>query len=253
MKAFYEKHRDDENRIVAFKANSLLFPPHFHENVEIFIALKGEYKIKINETQYKVSENELLFIDSYCIHSYNEKSDTNEIKYVILIPPKYLAKYNSLKGTKKLTCPLIKDAKLCEEIIKIYDSYLLTDNEQVKAAAIDLIFAFLSDKLVFRDNAEEHESPLIRKMLVYAQENYRNNASIEDFSRKYGYSKEHLSRIFHKYFKIGFPEYVNTLRFYYIQEQLAKDASQKITMLLFDAGFKSIQSYYRFKSEKLKK
>lgn len=248
MRSFYEKWREDQNELSVSTKGDNLFPPHFHEDVEIFVSIRGGYKITVNDKPYTVSEGELLFIDSYDVHSYDEKLLNEEFNYVFIIPSKYLGKFRALKGAKSIACPLVKDAELCEVLVKIYNDYLQNTNDAVRCAAIDLALTLVLEHLTLGDKKEKDESSLIKRLLIYAQENFRNDASIADFAVKTGYSKEHLSRVFHRFFKTGFPEYVNTLRFNYVQNELATGGTKKITSLLFEAGFKSIQSYYRFKS-----
>ena len=247
MKSFYEKSREDQNELTVITDGSRLYPPHFHENVEIFVSLGGGYKISVNEVNYTVGAGELLFIDSYSVHSYDEKLSGNEKFCLFLIPWSYLGKFRVIKGTRAIECPHVKDLSLCNELVSIYENYMTSQNENVRVAAVDLALAMITSRFSFKSQSEKDESSLIKRLLVYAQENFRGDASIADFSAKTGYSKEHLSRVFHKFFKISFPEYVNTLRFDYVQNEIAAGENKKITSILFDAGFKSIQSYYRFK------
>ena len=62
------------------------------------------------------------------------------------------------------------------------------------------------------------------------------------------YSTEHVSRVFHKYLRVGLPKFINDLRLDYIENELMLSDKKKITDLIFEAGFKSVQSYYRSKS-----
>ena len=248
MKSFYEKWREDQNEFSVLDKGNNLFPPHFHENVEIFVSIKGGYKITVNDKPFTVSSGEVLFIDSYDVHAYDEKLSNDELNYVFIIPSKYLGKFRALKGAKSIDCPLIKDAALCNELVQLYKDFIKMGDETIRCAAIDLALTLIISRLTLSAKKEKDESSLIKRLLVYAQENFKKDASIADFSFKTGYSKEHLSRIFHRFFKIGFPEYVNTLRFNYVQSELALNGNKKITSLLFEAGFKSVQSYYRFKS-----
>ncbi|MBQ3219170.1 MAG: helix-turn-helix domain-containing protein, partial [Clostridia bacterium] len=63
-----------------------------------------------------------------------------------------------------------------------------------------------------------------------------------------GYSDAHISRIFSLYVKKSLPDYVNELRFKEVN-RLIENTNGKITDLIFDAGFNSIQTYYRVKSK----
>ena len=249
MKAFYEKKREEDAKILINEDRNCLFPAHFHENVELFVVQKGDYEISLNGVSYTVRAGDLIFIDSYDVHSYDKRFDERDENYNIIIPPKFLDGYRALRGARVVTTPVVRDAALSFRVVEICREYIQKETSAaVQAAAVDLIFALVADQLSFAQKKDAAESLLIRKILTYAQENYRENASLADLAARSGYTKEHLSRVFHRYMKIGFPAYVNSLRIDYVEKALRADPRKKITSLLFDAGFGSVQAYYKAKA-----
>ena len=73
--------------------------------------------------------------------------------------------------------------------------------------------------------------------------------SLKNIARKFGYAQAHVSRVFHRYTNTGLPRYVNRLRLNYIETRRRNDPSASLTDLIFDAGFKSIPTYYRARSQ----
>ena len=250
MKAFYEKRREEDTKVVFRENATFLYPAHFHENAEMLAVSKGGYEITVNGVPHTVRAGELIFIDSYDIHSYDKRLGAEDESCNIIIPPSFLAGYRALRGARAVADPVVRDAALSARVVNICREYIQKEtSDVVHAAAVDLLFALLVDKLTFAPKKDAAETSLIRKILTFAQENYRENASIAALSAKTGYSKEHLSRVFHRYMKIGFPEYINRLRLDYIKNALRADPRQKITVLLFDAGFGSVQAYYKAKAK----
>ncbi|MBQ9756325.1 MAG: helix-turn-helix domain-containing protein, partial [Clostridia bacterium] len=81
-------------------------------------------------------------------------------------------------------------------------------------------------------------------------DNFRSEITLSGLAKEFGYSVEHVSRVFHKYLKTGIPEYVNGLRLNCVEQLVKAHPEKKITEIIFDSGFNSIQSYYRNKARK---
>ena len=65
-------------------------PPHWHGHLEIVYIQKGEMTARVNEQQYRLSDNDLLIVNSRELHS--TKSSEN-IEYLLLqIPCDYLGR-----------------------------------------------------------------------------------------------------------------------------------------------------------------
>ena len=96
---------------------------------------------------------------------------------------------------------------------------------------------------------ERDETQLIRAVLSYLSEHFREDVSLPVIARKFGYAQAYVSRVFHRYTNTGLPRYVNRLRLNYIETRRRNDPSASLTDLIFDAGFKSIPTYYRARSQ----
>ncbi len=251
MDAYYERFRDDEEIFELSFDRALTFPPHFHESVEIVAVGNGSYGVTLNGKNYELGKYSVFFADSYDVHSYEYFTGDFHDNVFLLIPAKFLVGFKELKNGKRVTENVVKSEKLYGEILGIAKNYLSPhrDDETVLKAGTDLVLSLVSPFLGLSGENKDDDS-LIRKILVYAQENFKDGASLHDLAKKSGYSKEHLSRTFHKYIKRGFPDYVNSLRLDYVEKELRAGGDKKITTLLFDAGFNSIQAYYRAKSKR---
>ena len=249
MKSFYEKRRDSEKKISLIKGPSFLYPPHFHLKAEIFALKKGKYQITRNGVTYPVNAGDTVFFDSYDIHSY-DKSEGETEGVVLIIPPNTAQKFFTRKGGKKVISPVISDRYLCEKIYNLAYEYVAPENfkDTVKSGAVELILGLIEERLNLGEFLSD-ETTLAQNILTYIHENYKGDLSLKTLSKSFGYTPEHISRVFHRYLNSGLPEYVNGLRLDYVEKALKENNKIKITTLLFDAGFKSIQSYYRAKNK----
>lgn len=253
MKEFYEKHRD-ESDIMVTRNTSLLFPAHFHRNIEVLLLKKGEYEITVSGKRYNVGGGSIVIVDNYEIHSYDKKTDGDKQadNCVIIFPSAYIEGFNRQRERRRLTSNVIKDEALCDELMVIAEKYL-TRGGAIARSASELFFAVLSDKAAFTDKKTSGEGELVRRILVYIEENFRSDISRQKIARTLGYTEAHVSRVFHSYIGSGISEYINNVRLSYIDSLRASGDKRGQTELISDAGFKSQQTYYRAKRRSAEK
>ena len=250
MKSFYQQHQDRKLNLDYRKGSRFTFPAHFHKNFEIFILRNGSYKVTHNGTNFLLSAGDVIFFDSYDIHMYDKPFDQNTDGLVLIVPTNMAEKFCKEKAGKKILHPVFSDIKLCEKIISLSEEFLIPThiNATVKQCACELVLSLIREKLVFSSEKVNDETTLIQNILGYINDNFKNDVTLKNLAKQFGYSQEHVSRVFHRYLNCGIPNYVNNLRLDYVEQILNSSSNAKITNLLFEAGFKSIQSYYRSKS-----
>ncbi len=250
MKVFYEYFRDNDNKLVIVKRDkeNYVYPSHFHRRIELFILRKGSYSVSVNKESYTLNGGDVLFLDSFAVHSY-EGPLTNDIDAIcILVPRDYAINFFSRhNGTVKN--PIISDKHLTEKLYFLIKEYLIADyNENVKKGAIELIFSILEEKLSFTEINENNEKTIILDLLLFIENNITKNITLSSIASALGYSTAHVSRTFKKYVNSSLPEYLNKLRLEKVEE-LMKQKNVKKTQAIFDAGFNSFQTYYRIKTK----
>lgn len=247
MKAFYEQFREDEEKISVTRQN-LLFPPHFHQNAEILLLLKGEYVVTRNGELKKVTSGSVVFFDSYDVHSYEERKDISDEKaYAVIIPMQFLTLFNERRKNRRIENFVIEDKALCQKLFRICDELLTNENRNIAQAGAELFLAFLEEKLLFSTHERNADSDPLREILHYAQRRFREDISLSSAAKELGYTQSYLSKIFHRYTNSGFPSYVNGLRLNWIDGE-RKRTNAKISDLVFQSGFQSLQTYYRVRA-----
>ena len=245
MKSFYERHREQDENPLIQRNQANRFPAHFHSNLEVLIVRRGEKILQINGEEYCADSGTVTVIDSYDVHAYETK--WNEDCCVVIIPQEYAFAFHARHKNLRLKERKIADRALCDDLLKIVDEYLLQERGAgVKAAALELFLATLQEKLVWTEEKGSGEVELIRKMLTFIHENYREDVSRKTLARVLGYAEAHISRVFHRYMKTGISTYVNGLRLAYVEKGKATGDMATID-LIYEAGFKSQQTYYRVK------
>lgn len=247
MKAFHEQFREEDTNIVVQRSTNHTFKAHFHINVEILIVKKGQTTITCNGSEYMLTDGMIAFFDSYDIHEYFSHYSPDTDDCLLVIPLKYLDKFIKIKKSGKVINPVIYNPDLVNKLLFLIDTFLIEQTDTtITTSTIDLILSLINSNLITAENTESNDSELIIKILDYVNKNFNNDVSLKKVSLELGYCTAHVSRTFHKYLKMTLPEYVNNLRLDYVEKH-KKDKGALITKLIFDAGFKSIQSYYRNK------
>ena len=250
MNGYYQIKEDDAEKINFRLGNKFSFPAHFHKKIELFLLVKGVYTITRNGKNIEMKSGDIILFDSYDIHSYENPTIEDIQGMVLIFPPNYVEKFINRKKGKKILTNLISDMELCQKIYDLGIKYVTPNNTsyEVKECTAELIMSLLENHLEYSQKIECDETSFVRNLLVHINENFKNELSLNILSNKFGYSPEHISRIFHRYLNVSLPDYVNKLRIEYINNS-QKIKKQKINTLLYEAGFSSIQTYYRAKKK----
>lgn len=251
MKGFYEKKREENKELTVHKNVDHSFPPHYHNNLEIFILLRGEYEVVIGGERFFTRGNEVFITDSYDVHEYRRITAlAEEESRVILIPYGLLGRFNAQRKGLRFRTHTITDERFCRELLALTDLYLSENQaERVREAAVELMLSLVLEKIPFTAEKSRDEVALVRKMLLYMQQHFTENLSRAVLARALGYAEAHLSRVFHRYVQTGISEYINGLRLGYIDGKIADGYDGTMTELIYEAGFNSQQTYYRVRKK----
>ncbi len=250
MKAFYEKYQEESQSIKIFRNVLHVFEPHFHNNVEIFIVRKGHYTVSLGDTVYDLKSGGVCVFDSYDIHGYISRLEDDADDVVVIIPAKYLGDFRSGTKGKRITNPVLYDELLCDRLLAIADEYLsASQSEEIHASAINLFLSLIKEKLCFSDATVKSDDITVHKILSYIYDNFTSDISLSTIAKALGYTAEHLSRVFHKYVNMSIPLYINNLRIERVEKLKKERGDKKIYEIIAEAGFNSIQTYYRAKKQ----
>ena len=246
---YYERFMDEEDGIDIHRNANHVYPAHFHKRIEILIINRGSYFILHNNKQLEITNGMLLVLESFDVHRYiSRDSDKDFDDCVILLPHQLLTKYNEIKNNRNLSCNVIKNPSLCKDLLQYIDQNLDISKKNVllKQSFVDKIMGSIVEVVDFsKKTTNSNEVGLTKLVLDYIENNFKKPLSLSIIASHFGYSNEHISRIFHKYMQQSMVNYINAIRLMYIKQQKKLDRNKKIVDLIFDAGFNSIQTYYR--------
>lgn len=244
MKSFFEKRRDDNQRVDVQWHGKRIFPPHFHSNLEIYIVKDGKHRITSNIKSYEICSGDIFIFESFDVHSYDVKLTEICDDVVFIIPYKYLVNFNEFLNGKSIKNPHVKNCKNLERLIEILKDIDKAKNEYKTQALVDLFLSTIIDSVELTDKKDNTDSYLIRKILEYIENNFQGECTRESIAQSLGYSNTYVSKVFNSFIKTNISTYVNTLRLNYVDKN--KNSDKTILELIYESGFKSQQTYYRF-------
>ncbi len=244
---YYEKWRDDDNDMVVHRNGTHLFPAHFHANLEIFLLGRGAFDVSVNGKKYHMQAGDIAVADSYDIHSYDCDLRGEECDDCVLILPfDILGDWQVRRQARRIAEPILHDAALCEKLLRVVD-LCRSESEAVREAGAGVVLALLGERLKLESECVKDERVTVRKILAFIQEHYREPLTRRRIAIALGYTEAHISHVFSRYLKTGICEYVNRLRLSYMERLRSMGDKRPVDELIFEAGFGSVQTYYRVK------
>ena len=245
MRYFFEQKRDSNQMISIHWSGKRKFPPHFHSNLEVFIIKEGKSIVTSNNKSYKMEDGEAFIFQSFDVHSYDLNLSEKRQDVTVIIPYKYLGNFNEYLSGRSIEKPHIQNKELIE---KLYTLAIELDNakqnEYKTQALIDLFLSTIIEKITLTDKKASYDSYLIRRILQYIENNFQGDCTRESIAHGLGYSKTYVSKVFNRFIKMNISTYVNTLRLNYVEKNKGK--GKTVLELIYESGFKSQQTYYRF-------
>lgn len=244
MQAVYESGRDSNEQLYLWRGTNACLP-HFHHQIECLYLHRHPLEVTIDDHCFLLEEGQFCIADSYEIHGYPNEG-RRSTSTVLIIPERYLADYKRCKNGKKLSVPYVTDRTQSALLYKYMQRIgkNMNCNELIMQGRVDEFLGAVLDSIPLSVEKKKSEMP-IRDILLYLEENYREEIRLEQIASHFGYSKYHFSRIFHQYFKCSLNEYLNRLRISEIIRIQKQNPNEKLFSIILDTGFSSIQTFYR--------
>ncbi len=245
--AVYEKDADLNNYIYFNKEKceeEIVTSPHFHDSIELVVCVKGKCCVCINGADNVLMEGDGVFVDRFDVHYY--KYFTGSEYYVLLVSEKYLDDDNGFKK-KRLPVFLPKGEKY-PKIKRVFDDiYALYDarNDVLKKGIVNIILGIMTASYPLEDRKSKGEAQVLVNALLYINENFKNDITLEFMSRKLGYSKNYFSFLFNKFTGMNFREYINRRRICEFERIRSETPNLPIYIAVEKSGFLSSKTFYR--------
>lgn len=229
------------------KDGNYLRERHWHRSIEIFAVFDGRLKFFLDNDEYSLEAGEFVLVNSNEVHSIF--SPKPNITIVLQIPLRVFENYYTDEQFISFSHkPSIQDKGMMELIWEMYDIYTKQEcgyEFQVQSGFYRLLYLLVKE---YREEVTPEMTRSYRKLnrlseiTDYIKENYQSSISLENLSEIFGYSPTYLSRMFQKYAKINYREYLQNIRLEYACREL-EGTDHLISNIAINCGFANSKAF----------
>ena len=221
---------------------------HWHRSVEIFAVKDGSLNFFLNEKKYHLQAGDFVLVNSNEVHSIYAP-DPNET-IVLQIPLGIFAGYYTEEQFIWFSHSEKSDD---ERVFSLLNEMYERNTECRMGYELQMLSCFyqLEYLLVTRyRKLEVHEELLkntkqLKRLGVitgYLKEHYTEDISLEKLAGIFGYSPSYLSRMFQKYAKINYKDYLQSVRFEHAVKEL-EETEHQIGDIALNHGFPNSKAF----------
>ena len=221
---------------------------HWHRSVEIFAVKDGSLNFFLNEKKYHLQAGDFVLVNSNEVHSIYAP-DPNET-IVLQIPLGSFAGYYTEEQFIWFSHSEKSDD---ERVFSLLNEMYERNTEGRTGYELQMLSCFyqLEYLLVTRyRKLEVHEELLkntkqLKRLGVitgYLKEHYTEDISLEKLAGIFGYSPSYLSRMFQKYAKINYKDYLQSVRFEHAVKEL-EETEHQIGDIALNHGFPNSKAF----------
>jgi len=255
--AFREEREHDPNQpVFAGRARDLVFPAHWHEDVEAFVVLRGSAGFFLDGERFRLKAGDGALIAPRSIHAYEGKD--SEIA-LFIFPP--MASVSA--GLSENAIPALRSALLCRgsgtdpltPLARVALTGIEAVETETRQKALILAGTVAILRGLFCADMDQHPktSPdpalpgaeaRILRLLAYLEESYASPVSLETAARVAGLSRYYFSRLFRRMTGVGLVDWL-TARRVAEAERLLRSSDLSIRDIAEEAGFSSLRTLDR--------
>lgn len=194
-----------------FQKVGCFFVSHWHENIELLFMTEGTTEIMLNENSIRVSEGEIVVINSSVTHTVQPMSDF--LEYECLIVDKSFCEQFGFFVDEKYICSVLKDDRIFELMKNI--KYLKQEMPEYCSAEIlsdvlkimSILFREYADDNYYEKNSKNLE--MVKKGIKYINKHLKEALTVDEIADYAGYSKYYFCRCFKEITGYTVNSYIN--------------------------------------------
>ncbi len=248
----YEIHSDEKdyiyiaiNEVANGEKIENYVEPHFHSAVELKIMVKGRYLSYVGGQKRILKEGEVLFVNPRQIH-YGRCDISGSKYYTVVFDSSFL--YNLCgKGRGFATLmPKHEHAfELLKEVFNLAQGEWRGMNKEQRKGFIYRILGILTQYYGSVEEQIDKAENIAINVMEYIQKNYFEDLTLENLSKKFGYTRNHFSYLFNKYVGMNFRDCVNRCRIIAAIKLKEQNKDMPLCRIAEKVGYKSLATFYR--------
>lgn len=240
MIIYEDYHFGDPQEISLYHIPEFSHFAHLHRSYELLRLKEGKLKASVDGRDFLMDPGDLILILPYEIHSYTNLGGA--CCQVNVFSPDYIGEFHKIASKKALNCPVFR---LEEQVFSHMEKYLFLDSSKPLYCKACLYYA--AARLLEESGLSPRKTPssdLLHQILIYIQEHYLEELTLQDLAVHLGYSRLYISRFINSRLRLSFTDLVNQHRISY-GSYLLKATDRPVSDIAFACGYNSLRSFNR--------
>ena len=242
-------------KLFLFEGNNgkYLREKHWHRSIEIFAVQEGSLEFILNEKQYPLETGTFIIVNSNEVHAVRAPRPNRTI--VLQIPVNLFSAYYTEEqfiwfshGEKTYDSQV---TSMMFELFRLYTEQKIGYELQMMSLFYQLQYLLVTKyrKLEVHEDLLKSNKQLKRLGVItsYLKEHYKEDITLEKLAGIFGYSPSYLSRMFMKYAKINYKDYLQSVRLEHALLDL-QETEKEIGEIALEHGFpnsKALSNLFR--------
>lgn len=221
---------------------------HWHRSIEIFAVRQGQLEFFLNEKKYVLAAGDFVLVNSNEVHAIHAPLPNETI--VLQIPLAVFADYYTEEQFIWFSHSGKEDDR---QVFSLLETMFVAYGEKQTGYELKMLSCFyqLEYLLVTRYRKFEVGEEILKnnkqlkrlgRITGYLKEHYTEDVSLEKLAGIFGYSPAYLSRMFQKYAKINYREYLSSVRLEHAVRDL-EETDLAIGEIALNHGFPNSKAF----------
>lgn len=221
---------------------------HWHRSVEIFAVFEGGLTFLVNEKQYPLEPGEFMLVNANEIHSVlsPKKNKTVVLQIPISVFSQYFTDDQFILFSHSSR---VQDEQIMSALKEMYETYLQNETGfdfRVMGLFYQILYLLVSKyrKEEVSPKVIQHSKGLNRLSQItgYINDNYTKEFTLDSLAEIFGYSPSYVSRMFRKYAKTNYKDYLQNIRVEAAYRELV-NSENTISEIAMSHGFPNSKAF----------
>lgn len=244
--SFYEIITEQKNYFLIGERPSVETPAHFHSAMEMHFVEEGSMDILLDGEKLTLHAGEGCFCDSFTVHAIPKPQQAKSY-HLVGVKDAFDRAFSLFDGKMPPRLFRFDNFPLLRSLFEICNKNMQNEGGRyaIFTGTVRIILGEISQNNLFIPRVIDKKNTLVCDVLSYAEEHPQADLSLTALSNKFGYSREHLSRILHKYLLENWNTHVNRLRVRKADFFLSQNPESTVLEVAYECGFESPNTFYR--------
>ncbi|MBQ8868326.1 MAG: AraC family transcriptional regulator [Oscillospiraceae bacterium] len=237
--------RETKTKLYFEYTDSLNFPPHIHDDIELIYIRRGSGYAFCDGKEYYLCDNSFFITFPNQVHHYSDCLTGGDYILLIIKPSRLFSYENMFYDAlpqSSLYIPKKDDDNLAFLLETALSEFLRDGDSPQITAYLTLVFGKLLKNIDVEKSRVSRDC--VSSILQYCARHYKENVTIFDISESLHISRSHISHIFSSRLNMNFCDYINSLRLSDALN-LLEDKNLPITEISDRSGFSTIRTFNR--------